>query len=548
MNIGKPIANVRVYILDSQLQLQAPGIAGELCIAGISLARGYLNLPELTNEKFIELGLFGKWERVYKTGDLARWLPEGKLEFLGRIDTQIKLRGQRIEFGEIEAELRQHPSVKEAVVNLYEADGTKHLVAYLTEDRGDVLIADLRLWLKTRLPDYMIPSYFMVIDSLPLTPNGKIDRKALPELDKVLKTDSSLPRDAIELQLLAIWEVVLDIHPLGIHDNFFDLGGHSLLVVKLMSIIHERFNRRIPVSALFQHATVADLAVLLRQDSTPVFTNLVPMQTAINTSSVFCLPGILGSVMYLYPLASSLGQCQRFYGLQTPGLDGLSTPETVEDLAKYHIQALQQLQSTEPYQLMGHSAGGVVAFEMARQLEQQGETVALLVILDTCAPVLSQSNPYAHFTELNWLAKFIADLEIQEHVDLNLSLLDLQALPNLETAYETALQRCQGHEILFAPKSLVDELKATVRTYSITLQAHCNYRIHGKLRCPIHLFRATEVNTTSQFEDTRKNWGWAEYTNAEVTEHSVPGTHINMMQSPHVKTLANELAKLLLQN
>ena len=146
------------------------------------------------------------------------------------------------------------------------------------------------------------------------------------------------------------------------------------------------------------------------------------------------------------------------------------------------------------------------------------------------------------------MAKFIADLEIQEHVDLNLSLLDLQALPNLETAYETALQRCQGHEILFAPKSLVDELKATVRTYSITLQAHCNYRIHGKLRCPIHLFRATEVNTTSQFEDTRKNWGWAEYTNAEVTEHSVPGTHINMMQSPHVKTLANELAKLLLQN
>ncbi len=191
----------------------------------------------------------------------------------------------------------------------------------------------------------MVPSHFTVLDKLPLTPNGKIDRKALPAPDSNTPTENTLPRDSIELQLLSVWETVLDVHPLGIHDNFFELGGHSLLAVKLMSHIQQQFAVRLPVSVLFQSPTVATLAQQ-RQDTTPLLTNLVPIQTKGEANPVYGLPGAIGSVMYLYPLASYLGQQQPFYALQTPGRDGSTTPETVEALARYHLQTLRQQQPT----------------------------------------------------------------------------------------------------------------------------------------------------------------------------------------------------------
>ncbi len=231
------------------------------------------------------------------------------------------------------------------VVILYEAANNKRLVAYFTTAQDShVAFMELKDWLKARLPDYMIPSHFTVLEQLPLTPNGKIDRKALPAPDSHTLTENTLPRDAIELQLLSVWETVLDVHPFGIHDNFFESGGHSLLAVKLMSLMQQQCGARLPVSALFQSPTVAMLAQQLRQDTTPLLTNLVPIQTSGEALPVYGLPGAVGSVMYLYPLASSLGQQQPFYALQTPGLDGSPTPETVESLAMYHIQALQQQQ------------------------------------------------------------------------------------------------------------------------------------------------------------------------------------------------------------
>jgi surfactin family lipopeptide synthetase A len=553
--IGKPISNTHIYILDKTGQPLPPSIPGELCIAGAGLARGYFNRPELTAEKFIEVELFGKIERIYKTGDLARWLPDGNLEYLGRIDNQVKLRGFRIELGEIEAVLSQHSAVKEAVVMLYEADDNKRLVAYLkvkseklkvkNEEVGEPLFTELKDWLKTRLPDYMIPSHFTVLDKLPLTPNGKIDRKALPALDSNTLTENILPRDAIELQLLGVWETVLDVHPLGIDDNFFELGGHSLLAVKLMSHIQQQCGVRLPVSALFQSPTVATLAQQLRQDTTPLLTNLIPIQTKGAAIPVYGLPGTIGSVMYLYPLASYLGQQQPFYALQTPGLDGSKTPETVKSLAKYHMQALRQQQSSGPYQLIGHSSGGRVAFEMAWQLEKQGETVALLAILDTNAPNSNQPNPITDYTDLNWLSNIVSVFEEQTSIDLNLSLEHLQTLPDLETAYTQVMQTFQQHHILFAPEAPVDELKALVNTYRITVQAHISYQIPGKLYCPIYLFRASEQTPNFKLKDTREAWGWSECTHAKVEELMVPGTHETMMTRPHVKTLADKLSQYL---
>jgi len=498
--------------------------------------------------------LFGKTERIYKTGDLARWRPDGNLEYLGRIDSQVKLRGFRIELGEIEAVLTQHQAVKEAVVNLYEADDNKRLVAYLTTDSAanDFVVA-VKDWLKARLPDYMIPSHFTVLEQLPLTPNGKIDRKALPAPETNTSAKNTLPRDAIELQLLGVWETVLDVHPLGIHDNFFELGGHSLLAVKLMSHIQQQCECRLPVSALFQSPTVATLAQQLRQDTTPWLTSLVPIQTKGEGTPVYCLPGAIGSVMYLYPLASYLGQQQPFYALQTPGLEGsTTTPETVEALAHYHLQALRLKQPTGPYQLLGHSSGGRVAFEMAWQLEQQGETVALLAILDTSAPDSNQPNPMADYTEVNWLSDIVLVFEELSGVDLNRSLEQLRAMPNLETAYAKVMQAFVERQILFAPGAPVDELNALVNTYRITVQGDADYQIPGKVQCPIHLFRAQEQTPNVEnnvekieFEETREAWGWAECTHTEVEEHWVPGTHVTMMTPPHVKTLADKLSQYL---
>ena len=261
--IGQPIANVRIYILDNQNQLLPVGIPGELCIAGAGLARGYLNRPELTAEKFIELDLFGKKERIYKTGDLARWLPDGNLEYLGRIDNQTKIRGFRIELGEIEALLNQHDDVQASVVTAREdTPGDKRLVAYVVPHQHTPTINELRQFLKAKLPDYMVPNAFVMLESMPLTPNGKVDRRALPapDLHSEIKDKYVAPRTPIEEILAQIWSQVLKVEQVGIHDNFFELGGHSLLATQVLSRIRDRFKVQLPLHELFNTPTIAELA------------------------------------------------------------------------------------------------------------------------------------------------------------------------------------------------------------------------------------------------------------------------------------------------
>ncbi len=262
--IGKPIYNSKIFILDKKLALLPVGMSGELCIAGAGLARGYLNRPELTAEKFIEVELFGKMERIYKTGDLARWLPDGNLEYLGRIDHQVKLRGFRIELGEIEAVLCQHEAVKEAVVTLYEVDSNKRLVAYLVKSEGteNSHLTKIKDWLKARLPDYMIPSYFTRLDKLPLTPNGKIDRKALPAPEMNLTDAYEAPRNDIEQQLAQIWSSLLKQNNFSIHDNFFSLGGDSILSIQIVARARQAGLHFTPRD-LFEHQTIAELSTVI---------------------------------------------------------------------------------------------------------------------------------------------------------------------------------------------------------------------------------------------------------------------------------------------
>ncbi|MCP4700169.1 MAG: AMP-binding protein, partial [Gammaproteobacteria bacterium] len=250
--------------LDGNLHPLPPGIPGELCIAGAGLARGYLNRPELTAEKFIEIELFGKNERIYKTGDLARWLPDGNLEYLGRIDNQVKLRGFRIELGEIEAALTKHEAVKEAVVTLYAADDNKRLAAYITADAASKeliteLITELKDRLKARLPEYMVPSHFTVLEKLPLTPNGKIDRKALPAPEIEISTGAK-PATPTEELLAVLTASVLKRETVHRDDSFFELGGHSLLATQLISRIRDSFQVELPVRTVFEHPQLSALA------------------------------------------------------------------------------------------------------------------------------------------------------------------------------------------------------------------------------------------------------------------------------------------------
>src|SRR3990172_5603493 len=278
--IGRPISNTQVYLLDSHLEPVPVGVPGEMYIGGDGLARGYLNRPELTADKFIPNPFSeGPGERLYKTGDLARYLPDGDIEFLGRIDHQVKIRGFRVEPGEIEAVLGGHPAVREVVVMAREdVPGDKRLVAYVVPVQGQAPAAiELRHFLKERLPEYMVPSAFVMLDMLPLTPNGKVDRRALPKPDGLhAETDESYvaPRTPMEKFIAEIWQEALGVDRVSVHDNFFDLGGHSLLSIKVISRIEKKIGQRIDpreiiLQTLGQLAAICEQQMLSAQESQP---------------------------------------------------------------------------------------------------------------------------------------------------------------------------------------------------------------------------------------------------------------------------------------
>jgi len=540
--IGRATADTKLYILNAWHQLQPIGVAGELCIAGESLAQGYLNRPDLTAQQFIEVELLGEMQRLYKTGDLARWLPDGNIEYIGRVDNQVKLRGFRIELGEVEAVLRLHPAVDEAVVLVREEGGSQLLIAYLTVTQA-INAHDLRPWLSKQLPDYMVPAAFSMVDEMPIAASGKIDRKLLAEraVNLQMQTEQSMARDVVELQLLAIWEAVLRQSGIGIHDNFFDLGGHSLLAMSLMSRIQQQMGQRLSVGALFESPTIAGLAAMLRDHAPDAAAScLVPIRTADGAcGNIFLVPEAVGSVMYLYPLAASLDNSLSVYALQTPGLDGSQVMQSVAELAAFHIHNMRRQQPDGPYRLAGHSSGGRVVYEIAWQLEQQGETVELLAILDTFAPNAPLvDDPMDNYHDYNWLHDIVFAFEATSQTDLKLPLEDLMALDDLDGAYDKVMAVLQQHN-LFASGTPVDELKAMVNVYRSSCLNDRQYRMPGTLHCLIHLFCASEPTDGrgGLAEPELVTQGWPECTDAEVVEHWVAGDHMSMVFSPQVEKL-----------
>ena len=391
--IGRPISNTQVYILDERRQPVPVDVPGELYIGGEGLARGYRNRPELTAERFLP-DPFGKRSgaRLFKTGDRARYLADGEIEFLGRLDHQVKIRGYRIELGEIESVLARHPAIRECVaIALPDGSGEKQLVAYMVARDKMPTVAELRAFVKGTLPDYMVPSAFVSLDSLPLTPSGKVDRRALPapgterpELEKPFVA----PRDSWELRLARIWEQAFRLESVGVRDDFFELGGHSLLAGRLFAEIQKSFGKNLLPTALLRAPTIEQLAVLLRgEQEVPRWTSLVPIQTGGSRPPLFCMHAGGGTVLYYHDLARGLGPDQPVYGLQPQGLYGGMPPHAeVEEMAAHYISEIRTVQPQGPYFLAGFCFGGVLAFAMTQQLRREGAEVALLASFDGGSP------------------------------------------------------------------------------------------------------------------------------------------------------------------
>ncbi|MED4711156.1 thioesterase domain-containing protein, partial [Bacillus pseudomycoides] len=522
-SIGRPIANTEVYVLDSHLQPVPVGVIGDLYIGGKSLARGYANRLELTEEKFIPHP-FKSGERLYYTGDKASYLPDGDLRFHGRMDDQVKIRGFRIELGEVEATLQAHLSVKEAVVLVREDHpGDKRLVAYVV---GEGSVNEWREHLKTHLPNYMVPAHFIEVDAIPLTTNGKVDRKALNSLTIQKESTFStpiIPRDEIEYQLIRIWQDVLQIEDVHVNDDFFDRGGHSLLVIKLISKVREKFGKEIKVSALIENPTVEEIACLIRDNHgmEKSLSVLVPLQES-EKRPFFCVHPFMGNVFCYIQLARLLKDHCSFYGLQNPlvekeGMDGLTLSEVVQ----LYIEEMKRVQPEGPYRLGGWSLGGAIAYEIATILRNQGEEVEMLVLMDTKVP--SEQDHKTEDDMLSYILKHFIHLDLVE----------------------------QGEELVHQQDMLVDQLivegvllpDADLTSLKQIINAHRK----GLNLMAEHVLTPYfgEVIYFSAEEGRDLFTDWRPLLQGKVNKYSVPGSHEEIVFSPAVekiaKCLVNEL-------
>ncbi|MBD2435678.1 non-ribosomal peptide synthetase [Nostoc sp. FACHB-110] len=556
--IGKPIFNTQVYILDRYLQPTPIGVVGELYIGGAGLARGYLNHPDLTKQQFIphpfdmnqgtdvtELSSQEKSKLLYKTGDLARYLADGNIEFLGRIDHQVKIRGFRIELTEIETVLHQHPSVRTAVVTVREdIPGEKTLVAYVVHQLPTA-VNELRGFLIQKLPGYMIPSFFVVLESLPLTPNGKVDFAALPAPCRTqlnLETTFELPHHPVEEILVTIWAKVLKIEQISIQDNFFELGGHSLLAAQLISKINQKFSRSIPLSILFQHPTIAGLANFLIQNPATVVqpTCLVPIQPQGNLPPLFCLHSAGGQVMAYQDLAVCLRPNQPVYGLQSRALnDPALEHQSIDCMSWEYAHAIRQHQPHGPYFLLGWSMGGALAVSVAQKLEQLGESVSFIGLVDAFL-VPDDSLTYENLlVELALrFSQSFAEAVMAIHPSEKQALQEkLTNLPYFESLRQMLVWGQQQN--LLSTEISYDILETQVALNKIHEQLFRGY-------CPPQVQANLYIWWAANKLETRlSQTNWSQYTTGKTYTEIVDGNHFNIIYPPQVNLLSQQLQKYL---
>ena len=533
--VGQPFSNVSVRLYDPHQNPVPIGVTGEIWFGGAGVTRGYLHREELTQERFVEL----EGDRFYRTGDLGRWDCDGNLEILGRNDFQIQLRGMRIEPGEIEATLRQAIGVREAVVMARTLEnGELALVAYVVLDQAqNPTIAQLRQFLQAKLPYYMVPAIFMSLEAMPLTPNGKLDRRSLPAPAN-LGADSTEyvnPRTPLEVTIAAIWADVLRLESVSVADDFFALGGHSLLCIQLFARIEQSLGRALPPTLIFQAPTVKLLAALLRQSTQQSTHSAIVIQEGSSTQPpLFCIHVLGPNCQFFRPLVAHLNSAQSVYGLAAQMADRENAPPNrITDLAAYYIKEMQRIQPHGPYYLTGMSFGGCVAFEMACQLTAQDEPVALLALLDTFGP--------------NTIDTTGGTERVSAHLDRLMKLGPIYLLKRvkakLKRVWEKTLVTCStllqraGYPLSYELKLLivVEENKYAATNYAPTVYP-------GR----ILLFRATEGIFYSQ-SYLEAGLGWRKLTRDGLEIYDVPGDHMQMLEEPNVQVLAEKLQASLTQ-
>jgi amino acid adenylation domain-containing protein len=525
--IGVPLPNCCVYVLDERMQPVPIGDAGELYVGGLGLARGYFNQPALTAERFVA-NPFGPWgSRLYRTGDRVRWRADGVLEFVGRLDRQVKIRGQRVELGEIEAVLLEHAAVATAAVVLRD----HRLVAYLVARKGPVPAAELRRHLSERLPEAMVPAAFVWLRALPLTVSGKLDRRALPEPHWAGESAYHPPRGPVEERLARLWQELLGVPRVGRQDSFFELGGDSLLAVRLFSEIRRLTGHDLPLAALFRFGTVENLAALLGAMGTQssderavhLWSPLVEIAKGAARWPLFCVHGAGGNVLNYYDLARHLGPDQPVYGLQAQGIDGRRSPLTrVEAMAAQYLSLVRKVQPTGPYFFTGHSGGGVVAFEMAQQLMREGQEVALLALLDTVHPSISRRGP-----------------SFQQRLRSGRRLGEILPPWLTRRIGRRVMAVRRARQLIRAGKFVPDRLRQILvfDTFMSALRAYYPERYPNK----IHLFQAIEGNA----RHLGAGHGWTGVAENGVEVQDVPGTHRGMLYAPNIGVVAARLRAII---
>ena len=548
--VGFPIPNVQVYILDPQLEPVPAGASGELVIGGAGVARGYLNHDELTARQFVP-DPFSCVEgaRLYRTGDLARFKPNGEIELLGRSDGQVKIRGFRIELGEIENAIKMYRNIQDAVVTVREDHpGDKRLTAYVIPDPGSGAdVNNLRDFLKNKLPNYMLPAAFVFLENLPLTINGKLDRKSLPApAAGTGRLATQKPGNALEMRLLEIWDQILGLKVSGIDDDFFEHGGNSLLAVRLMSVIQRELGVKVPVADLFQGPTIRQLAQGIREAKNSSWTPLIKVRPVGTGTPLF----ILHSPAAAMNLANGLRGNWPVYGIEASGLEeGTEQDASIEQMAGRYLKVLKTVQPQGPYRLMGYCTGGVVAYEMAQQLKGQGESVSLLIQLESFA-LRGQVHSWRH-----WFKSVIASLPfwVRRYTGMGWSK-SLQQLGRMLRKIRLVGREPEADRNALAAEFerinagvISDEYEERLRQHVDELgKAQGNYHpqpypgglivFSAKWRFPYQII-------TSRSDPTL---GWGTLAQGGVDVYSFEGEHDNFYRPPHVSAMAGVLRNILL--
>ena len=548
ITIGRPIPNISYYILDRTLQPVPIGVAGELHIGGAGLARGYLGRPALTAERFLPNPFGAPGSRMYRTGDLARYRPDGKVEYVGRHDHQVKIRGFRIELGEIEAALERHPALGQVLVIASGTAEARRLIAYYTlrPAADEPSPSELRAFLRQTLPDYMVPGFFVALDTFPLTPNGKIDRAALPAPDVAgaLARQYVAPRTPLEQTLAGIWQEVLHVPQVGVHDNFFELGGHSLLAVQLISRTEQVLEVVLPVIELYKHPTIAGLAAQLtrmtaegasvaaaaQSEASP----LVMLSPREGGAPLVVIPGIVGVLPGYYDLAHAVGEVRPVYGLHALSAQENGIRHTVESIARLYAESLLEMWDRGPFHILGHSYGGIVAFEIVRQLEQQGYQPRSLILVDSDPLALKMKELSPNAFVLRYMGQFLR-LDAAAVADAleTFELEDGERLPRLlhDLASRRLVDGSPGYE-------RIHQWVRTIRSRYVDAYAPEPYRPAAPvLKIWAQHGAMTRRGTVAPDADS----AWQQILQKETDRFVVPGDHESLVGRQYVPRLSRIL-------